>query len=246
MSMGMPAALICHRWPGKSSHCHTQLAGCKQSQNLNGFSVRGSMPRPARCEQRLRIEASSVSTANGVLSHSSWAACTSQDVPADAHAPCKSEDPQQAGALATSQDVPANATHAPTSGSEGDDREVRDTGDERERAMDGKSGDGNGTDIADISQPRGALQTLGFPPLGVPNPHREVPPSWSCLPVHPFLPTWSCLSERACATSGHSGPAMKGSSRKLRSSRSSLSACAPRWPHACEAWAMLSRRAPIP
>ena len=69
--------------PWKSSHCHTQLAGCKQSQNLNGFSVRGSMPRPARCEQRLTIEASSVS---GVLSHSSWAACTSQDVPADAHA----------------------------------------------------------------------------------------------------------------------------------------------------------------
>ena len=107
--------------PWKSSHCHTQLAGCKQSQNLNGFSVRGSMPRPARCKQRLTIGASS----DGVLSHSSWAACTSQDVPADAHAPLhevtrRSElcrlrwGPRsfQLQAACTSQDVPADVAVA--------------------------------------------------------------------------------------------------------------------------------------
>ena len=66
-NMGVPVALFFHRWPGKSSHCHTQIAGCKQSQNLNGFSVRGSMPRPARCEQGLTIGASS----DGVPNHSS-------------------------------------------------------------------------------------------------------------------------------------------------------------------------------
>ena len=101
-------------------HCHGVLS--KQSQNLNGVSVR--MPRLARCKQRLTMGASSVSTA-GVLSHSSWAACTSQDVPADAHAPLhevtrRSElcrlrwGPRsfQLQAACTSQDVPADVAVA--------------------------------------------------------------------------------------------------------------------------------------
>ena len=57
--MGMLVALICHRWPG--NHC-----GLQASPELK-WAGRAQM--------------------HGVLSHSSWAACTSQEIPADTHAP---------------------------------------------------------------------------------------------------------------------------------------------------------------